>query len=102
MSKVCDLVLKSGSDLLEAERQLFVLGCRVLVQRLDDLGMTAPHFDSENKPLTEVDDVEREDLPRRSTCWHTGTADVRPPECSACLCVAAKVAHQTCFKSSRL
>lgn len=40
-SKVGDLVLKSGGDLLEAECQLFVLGGRVLVQRLDDLRTTA-------------------------------------------------------------
>lgn len=30
-SKVCDLVLKSSGDLLEAEGQLFVLGCWVFV-----------------------------------------------------------------------
>lgn len=36
-------------------------------------------------------------LPRRSICWRTGTADARPPECSACLCVAAKVTQQHTF-----
>lgn len=28
--------------------------------------------------------------PSRSTCWRTGTVHVRPPVCSACLCVATK------------
>lgn len=36
-SKVGDLVLQGGSDLLEPQRELLVLGRRVLVQRLDDL-----------------------------------------------------------------
>lgn len=39
-------------------------------------------------------------LPRRSICWRTGTADVRPPECSACLCVAAKVTRQNAFNQT--
>lgn len=36
-SEVSDFVLQGGGDLLQAERQLPVLGGRVLVQRLDDL-----------------------------------------------------------------
>lgn len=42
-SKVCDLVLQSGGDLLQAKRQLLVLGCWILVQGLDDLRRTAGH-----------------------------------------------------------
>lgn len=36
-SEVGDFVLQGGGDLLQAQRELLVLGGRVFVQRLDDL-----------------------------------------------------------------
>lgn len=89
-SKVRDRVLQSGSDLLQAKRQLLVLGCRILVQGLDDLRRTAGHVWFWLRARS-GGGCRAEALPRRSTCWRTGTAGVRPPECSACPCAAAEV-----------